>query len=82
MRDGEHLLCSQIAPTGSIFELEKCSFFLNRSEFCQKLIGYVYSELICARPLCKGTLKFFGKATPGKKFISYKFSISGVCIDA
>ena len=32
-------LCFQIALTQSIFELEKCSFFLNRSEFRQKLIG-------------------------------------------
>ena len=37
--------CFQIALTWSIFELEKCSFFLNRSEFRQKLIGYVITEL-------------------------------------
>ena len=33
------------AITWSIFELEECSFFLNMSEFCKKLIGYVISEL-------------------------------------
>ena len=27
-------LCFQIALTQSIFELERCSFFLNRSQFC------------------------------------------------
>ena len=37
--------CLQIALTRSIFELEKCSFFSNRSEFRQKLIGNVISEL-------------------------------------
>ena len=40
-----NFLCFQIALTQSIFEIEKCSFFLNRSELCQKLIGYVISEL-------------------------------------
>ena len=32
----------------SIFELEKCSFFLNRSEFRQKKIGAVISTLMAA----------------------------------
>ena len=35
----------QIALTRLIFELEKLSLFLNRSECCQKLIGYVIGEL-------------------------------------
>ena len=35
----------QIALTRSIFELEKCTFFSNRSKFRQKLIGNVISEL-------------------------------------
>ena len=38
-------LCLQNALTLSIFELEKCSSFSNRSEFCRKLIGNVISEL-------------------------------------
>ena len=40
----EDLHSSQIALTCSIFELEKCSFFKNWSEFHQKLIGNVFSE--------------------------------------
>ena len=28
--------------TWPFFELKKCSFFLNGSEFCQKLIGTIY----------------------------------------
>ena len=31
--------------TLSVFELEKCSFFLNRSEFHQKLIGTIIRGL-------------------------------------
>ena len=42
-------LCFQIALTRSIFELE--TYFLNRSEFRQKLIGYVISELRPAKML-------------------------------
>ena len=38
-------ICFQIALTRSIVELGKCSFFSNRSEFRQTLIGYVISEL-------------------------------------
>ena len=34
------------ALTWSIFELEKCSFFLNGSEFRQKLIGTITSVLV------------------------------------
>jgi len=34
------------ALTRSIFELEKCSFFLNGSEFRQKLIGTIISVLV------------------------------------
>ena len=41
----EDLHSSKRALTCSIFELEKCSFFLNGSEFRQKLIGNVISEL-------------------------------------
>ena len=36
----------KIALTPSIFELEKCSFFLNGSEFRQKLIGAIIRVLI------------------------------------
>ena len=32
--------------TLSVFELEKCSFFLNRSEFHQKLIGTIIRGLV------------------------------------
>ena len=39
------LSTSKTALTRSILELEKCSFFLNGSEFRQKLIGNVVSEL-------------------------------------
>ena len=38
------------ALTRSVFELEKCSFFLNGSEFRQKLIGTIISVLV--RHLC------------------------------
>jgi len=34
------------ALTRSIFELEKCSFFLNGSEFRQKLIGTIIRVLV------------------------------------
>ena len=34
------------ALTWSIFELEKCSFFLNGSEFRQKLIGTIIRVLV------------------------------------
>ena len=43
----------QIALTRSIFELEKCTFFSNRSKFRQKLIGNVISELRCLRSCLK-----------------------------
>ena len=36
----------QIALTRSIFELEKCFFFLNRSESRQKLIGTIIMVLV------------------------------------
>ena len=34
--------------TGAVFELEKC-FFLNRSEFCQKLIGTIISTVFLTK---------------------------------
>merc|ERR1711954_130206 len=39
-------LCFLITLTRSIFELEKYSFFLNKSEFRQKLIGNVIRVLV------------------------------------
>ena len=35
--------------TLSVFELEKCSFFLNRSEFHQKLIGSIISAVFLTK---------------------------------
>ena len=37
---------SKDALTLSVFELEKCYFFLNRSEFRQKLIGTIINGLV------------------------------------
>ena len=43
-KGAKYFLCFPITLTLSIFELEK-NFFQNRSEFHQKLIGNVFSEL-------------------------------------
>ena len=37
---------SKKALTSSVFELERCSFFLNRSEFRQNLIGTIIRVLV------------------------------------
>ena len=45
MENFRDLLKKKNALTRSIFKLEKCPFFLNRSEFRNKLIGNDISEI-------------------------------------